>query len=776
MRVIVPACGLGERFKKEGYELIKPKIPIAGEPMIVAVVRALSLDAVNGDECVIVTNFDGMIDSDLFKVVRLPRVTVGAAETVALALEDVGSTLNASSLLLLDCDAIYHCDVVQKFKTLESRPEVRAAVLCFRESAEDQKKEAKYSYVESAGDGCRVTCIAEKQRVGPYANTGAYWFASEAEFLAIAQDIVSNRKFQMGEAYVSCVVKEYIATQKHVVSIVIDENEYSNVGAPDCLENYLKTKVGPAFLFDLDGTLVDTTAAYVRAWDELLSPKGAFVDEEFFLKHISGKSDRQVSRHFSIAISSAAKDERFVRYIASAKEIPGAVEFVRKCQGLGQVCIVTNSNRTAAKALLKHLGLVDIPMISSEDCENAKPDAEPYNRAACRIGVSISNSIVFEDSRTGMISGRAAGCKYVVSVSNKLEGSDAYFKNYLEESPCDLLDTLNSVAHLSEELSIKLGQRSIVYPVRASGGYISEILSANSGSRRLVVKQENSDHGVLSEVSEHLHLHDTECVFYEDLAGIMPVRVPVCYGILPQSRAIIMEDLRKYDRAPNFGLESGLKVVKTMAKMHSHFRGAPLGRLSKYDTYMSGHIKRHYAIFKERWSITLGEDVLQLFDHAVKNFGKAEMRLRTVPQTLLHGDLKFPNLFWDHQVNGGEPILIDWQYARPGQGIEDIIFLLVESCDISDFENLAQILIDSYYDERQKQDDVTVPKHERVVQVSTALAGFPLFVAVWFGCIDARKLSEPNFPFLYILRLANAFKHLYNSNWVEPVSCAAQEF
>ena len=130
-------------------------------------------------------------------------------------------------------------------------------------------------------------------------------------------------------------------------------------------------------------------------------------------------------------------------------------------------------------------------------------------------------------------------------------------------------------------------------------------------------------------------------------------------------------------------------------------------------------------------------------------------------------------MFWDHQVNGGEPILIDWQYARPGQGIEDIVFLLVESCDISDFENLAQILIDSYYDERQKQDDVAVPKHERGVQVSSALAGFPLFVAVWFGCIDASKLTEPNFPFLYILRLANAFKHLYDKNYLSLACVAA---
>merc|ERR1712159_832504 len=94
MRVVVPACGRGERFKREGYETIKPKIPIAGEPMIDAVVRALSLDA--SDECVVVTNFDDAMDSDRFGVVRLPRATVGATETVALALEDASLTPNTS--------------------------------------------------------------------------------------------------------------------------------------------------------------------------------------------------------------------------------------------------------------------------------------------------------------------------------------------------------------------------------------------------------------------------------------------------------------------------------------------------------------------------------------------------------------------------------------------------------------------------------------------------------------------------------------------------------
>ena len=100
-------------------------------------------------------------------MVQLSRETLGATETVILALESFGDAVfdvSGSSLLLLDCDAIYHCDIISKFRELEIRQDVRAAVLCFEESVDDRAAIAKYSYVmASDGDG-RVTAIAEKSR------------------------------------------------------------------------------------------------------------------------------------------------------------------------------------------------------------------------------------------------------------------------------------------------------------------------------------------------------------------------------------------------------------------------------------------------------------------------------------------------------------------------------------------------------------------------------------------------------------------------------------
>ena len=758
MKILIPACGLGERFRAAGYEVVKPLVPVYGQPMIDRVVSSLQIETAI-DEYFVVANWDDALDHP---VIRLKSTTLGAAETVLLALQTVGT--EDSSLLLLDCDAVYFCDIVSKFRKLQSDPTIRAGVLCFPERVEEQSFKPKYSYIRVDAEN-NVIEIAEKKRVGPLANTGAYWFASSREYLECAAKVLHEKSFQLGEAYISCVLQKYLDMGKAIMAVDIAEEEYANIGTPECLERYLQ-KLGPAFLFDLDGTIVDTDPAYVQAWSKLLASKGAFVDKDFFNKHISGLSDSQVRDKFKIQISSNEKDDEFLKHIGRVKEIPGARDFIRKSQLIGMVCIVTNSNKVAAIALLKHLGLDDLPLITAQDVQAGKPNPEPYAKAMRDLGVSPSKCMVFEDSRGGLISGRAARCKYIVSVSKKLSGSDAFLQEYTNAYPNDLCESLKSVSHLSVELSEMLGQEAKVYPVRASGGYISEILSASCGSRKLVLKQENNDHGVLQDVSEYLNLHATECVFYEKFARVAPLRTPMCYGVLPGSRAIVMEDLRKFDRAPAFSIESGLKVVKAIATFHSHFRGVPLGELSNHKAYMKQHVVANYHTFKMKWSSTLPPQTMKLFDHAYDFYEDAEELLLTPPCTLLHGDLKFPNLFWDTSAKGGEPIFIDWQYAGPGKGIEDIVFLLVESCESSDFRNLASTLTGAYFDAIQNLDGFEVPPTERQTLVSCALAGFPFFVAVWFGCIDATRLSEPNFPFLYIIKLANAFSCSYDVDWV----------
>lgn len=105
-----------------------------------------------------------------------------------------------------------------------------------------------------------------------------------------------------------------------------------------------------------------------------------------------------------------------------------------------------------------------------------------------------------------------------------------------------------------------------------------------------------------------------------------------------------MEDLRKYDRAPEFTLSNGLKVVRAIATLHSHFKGASLGTLANHTGYMRRHVRENYRVFKEKWSRTLSVDVFALFDHAFEFYEDAEAHLLRMPCTLLHGEVPKPVL------------------------------------------------------------------------------------------------------------------------------------
>ena len=131
--------------------------------MIDRVISALHLRA--DDDFYVVSNWG---EAGSHKTIVLEQETVGATETVLLALkaqfkDDEGK--RDAPLLLLDCDAIYHCDVVSKFRELESDESIRAAALCFEENEGEKELTPKFSYVVADGSGL-VSEVEEKVRIG----------------------------------------------------------------------------------------------------------------------------------------------------------------------------------------------------------------------------------------------------------------------------------------------------------------------------------------------------------------------------------------------------------------------------------------------------------------------------------------------------------------------------------------------------------------------------------------------------------------------------------
>ena len=178
-----------------------------------------------------------------------------------------------------------------------------------------------------------------------------------------------------------------------------------------------------AALFDLDGVVFDTEPQYTIFWGAQCRE---FHPEHPGLEHeIKGQTLVQIyDAWFSgeLQEKQAVITERLNLYEQQMDYIyvPGFEDYVKKLRMQGvKTAVVTSSNRIKMEAVYQRhpefKGLFDA-ILTSEDFERSKPDPDCYLKAANRLGVSVKDSVVFEDSFNGLKSGRAAGM-YVVGLA-----------------------------------------------------------------------------------------------------------------------------------------------------------------------------------------------------------------------------------------------------------------------------------------------------------------------------------------------------------------------
>ena len=130
--------------------------------------------------------------------------------------------------------------------------------------------------------------------------------------------------------------------------------------------------------------------------------------------------------------ASKEKDRLFCARVASdgCAIVPGLSSFFATCRGENiPCCAVSNAQRGGCEAVLKHVK-AHCPDASSAirdlvvgaECARAKPHPDPYLEGASRVGLPPSRCVVFEDSRTGIKAGVAAGC-IVVGLTTSMTAS-----------------------------------------------------------------------------------------------------------------------------------------------------------------------------------------------------------------------------------------------------------------------------------------------------------------------------------------------------------------
>jgi sugar-phosphatase len=183
-----------------------------------------------------------------------------------------------------------------------------------------------------------------------------------------------------------------------------------------------------AILFDIDGTLVDSTPVVNRAWRSWADRHG--IDAEAVLAVCHGRRSADTIAEFLPADRVAEEAEGLERTetadVDGVVALPGAAELLAALPD-STWAAVTSGSQALMRARLAAAGLpVPGVLIAAEDVTEGKPDPQGYRAAARRLGVAPEDCLVIEDAPAGLGAGRAAGGRVLaVATSHPREELEA---------------------------------------------------------------------------------------------------------------------------------------------------------------------------------------------------------------------------------------------------------------------------------------------------------------------------------------------------------------
>ncbi len=209
-----------------------------------------------------------------------------------------------------------------------------------------------------------------------------------------------------------------------------------------------------AFIFDLDGTLMDSEVLYVEAVQLVLQDKNLYISPEDAMSIVYGKAWPSVYAEVNMqfpgvfpTIESMEKPlrEHFLR-LRNSKDvrIKSSIELLRKLSQDFPVCIVSGS---AGKDVEDSIALMGIESnlafyLSCEDYAPGKPDPACYRLAADKLGVVAEQCLVFEDSTAGIQAAKQVG---MYCIALKRRGAPEQDTSDADETLEDLADFLSLV-------------------------------------------------------------------------------------------------------------------------------------------------------------------------------------------------------------------------------------------------------------------------------------------------------------------------------------------
>lgn len=184
----------------------------------------------------------------------------------------------------------------------------------------------------------------------------------------------------------------------------------------------MKLKLPPgafgAYLFDCDGTIVDSMPLHYVAWTKALGEWHCEFDEELFYawggmptpKIITALNERH-GLHMPVEHVAQRKEDLYFELLPQLKAVPEVLEHIAAQHGRIPFAVVSGSTRDSVTASLGAINLLDRfeTLVCAGEYKKSKPDPEAYLLAASKLGVAPKDCLVFEDTEMGIQAATAAG-------------------------------------------------------------------------------------------------------------------------------------------------------------------------------------------------------------------------------------------------------------------------------------------------------------------------------------------------------------------------------
>ncbi|MDE1154991.1 MAG: HAD family phosphatase [Acidobacteriaceae bacterium] len=178
-----------------------------------------------------------------------------------------------------------------------------------------------------------------------------------------------------------------------------------------------------AYLFDCDGTIVDSMPLHYLAWNKMLASYNCpFPEDQFYaygglpVETILEKLNEQ--HGLSMPVKQVAHEKELLyqnSLVHSLEGIPMTIEHIHDKHGKIPFAVVSGSPRKSVVDSLTALGLLDKfdVLVCAGEYSKGKPDPEPFLKAAHLLGVDPKKCLVFEDAVPGIEAAKAAGMQWV---------------------------------------------------------------------------------------------------------------------------------------------------------------------------------------------------------------------------------------------------------------------------------------------------------------------------------------------------------------------------